>query len=249
MCGLPSQNAIFSISDIPWAAQNGDRCVTLPRSSGSVLAAGWEAESHPALHGMSLGWPCPAVGHSRGCFCRKGTARLWWDALGGQRWVRAPVLALLPVRVWRAEGMWPLFLGPLCWPWTCMGKGKVVCNPACGHQRAAGQPLSLRWSLQRSREGTREMGPGVKETRSKGDRARYAGDSRNVSCTVTGGSAMPTGAQQCPGSRRWHWKPKRILHPWVLGGHPVGSVPLEMGSSADGDVGDHVRTAGLAWHR
>lgn len=115
--------------------------------------------------------------------------------------------------MWPGDQAWPLFLGPPWWPWTCMGKGQVVCNPARGRQRAAGQPVSLRWSLQRSQEDTRELGPGVKETRSKGDRAGYAGDSRDGSCTAAGGSAVPTGAHQCPGSRRWHWKPKRILHP------------------------------------
>lgn len=159
MCGLPSQNAVFSSSDTPWAAQNGDRCVTLPRSSGSVPAAGWEAESHPALHGMSLGWPCPAMGHSRGCFCCEGTALLWWVALGGQRWVRAPVLALLPVRVWRAEGMWPLFLVPRAGHGRARGRGRwfvtllvatsVQQDSRChcvGHCRGAGRGHG-RWDL------------------------------------------------------------------------------------------------------
>lgn len=194
------------------------------------------------------GLAVPGHGAQPGVFLLRGDSPAvvgctGWSAMGESTGPGSAACASVESR-----GDVALVLGPPCWPWTCKGKGKVVCNPACGHQRAAGQPLSLRWSLQRSREGTREMGPGVKETRSKGDRARYARDSRNVSCTVTGGSAMPTGAQQCPGSRRWHWKPKRILHPWVLGGHPVGSVPLEMGSSADGDVGDHVPAAGLAWH-
>lgn len=119
-------------------------------------------------------------------------------------------------------------------------RNKRVCNPAPGCQRATGQPVTLRWSLQRSQEGTRELGTGAKGTRSKRARARYAGSSRDGFCTEAGD------AHRCLPVPWEHWKPKRVLDPWVLGGHPVGSLPVELGCGADGDAGDGVPAAGLA---
>lgn len=103
-------------------------------------------------------------------------------------------------------------------------RNKWVCNPAPGCQCAMGQPVSLRWSLQRSQEGTRELGTGAKGTRSKGARSRYAGSSRDVSCTEAGD------AQRC---LPVPWEQKMALETQE-GPGPLGAGWASRGVSARG---------------
>ncbi|XP_064890033.1 uncharacterized protein LOC110359133 isoform X2 [Columba livia] len=144
-------------------AQGGSANGRLPGSSGA------RTRGHPASRTLGLRWQqLPALWGRRGgditlagCDTRKAGA--------GSRQRRAPCSAhLIPLGQRRTGTDVSPCPGAAAQSWRQGGKQKATLPCT----RAAGQPLSLRWSLQRSREGTREMGPGVKETRSKGDRAR-----------------------------------------------------------------------------
>lgn len=164
--------------------------------------------------------------------------------------MRGWLLALLSAGMWRAEGMqpgaqaWLRSLNPIWWSWKCTGKGtngfvtpllaasvrwdsRCHCDGPCRGARREHES----WELVRMGLGAKEPDSGMPGAPGTYPALRLA---------------MPRGACQCPGSRRRHWKPKRVPDPWVLGGHPVGSLPAELGSGADGDAGDGVPAAGLA---
>ncbi|XP_040982159.1 uncharacterized protein LOC115346482 [Aquila chrysaetos chrysaetos] len=64
-------------------------------------------------------------------------------------------------------------------------------------ERVTGQPVSLRWSLQRSQEGTRELGTGAKGTRSEGDRARAGPAHARDACRRDAADLERTGQRAC----------------------------------------------------